>query len=53
MSIYLITYGANNEYWTCLAENADHAEEQFRNAYPDEQIHDLFICIKARWGDRK
>jgi hypothetical protein len=54
---YLITYGNDQEFWTCLADGNDHAIEQFKNAFPNKLIVEVSECTRITydftvvWGD--
>jgi len=55
MDNFLICYGAENEFWLCLAEDKAHAIEQFVSAEmvsadPDENegaINQVFLCVEV------
>lgn len=43
MQQYLIAYGADNEFWLCEADDADHAKEQFENADMGGEINEVMV----------
>lgn len=47
MGMYLVCYGAENEFWLCDAEDRDHAIEQFNSAQMDGDINEVFRCVPA------
>lgn len=47
MKMYLVSYGADNFMMTFSADDTEHARDQFKDAEPDADINEIYVCTPA------